>query len=41
MLYVVRHGLTDFENRGRTIGRMDDPLSVEGIEQAKRFADFF
>jgi broad specificity phosphatase PhoE len=35
-LYYVRHGLTDWNMRGRLQGRQDTPLNATGREQAKR-----
>ena len=38
-LFIVRHGLTEANKRGITNGRMDEPLAVEGLDQADRLAD--
>ncbi|MFF2093840.1 histidine phosphatase family protein [Paenibacillus sp. NPDC058174] len=35
MIYVVRHGETDFNKEGRLQGRQGLPLNKNGIEQAK------
>lgn len=37
-LYVVRHGITVWNQEGRVQGHTDVPLSAEGVEQAKRLA---
>jgi|SRR3989344_2826677 len=37
-IYVVRHGLTEFNKREILNGEIDEPLSAEGIEQAKQVA---
>ena len=34
MLYVIRHGQTDWNNKKITMGRKDIPLNEEGIRQA-------
>ncbi|MBO5530802.1 MAG: histidine phosphatase family protein [Bacilli bacterium] len=39
MLYVIRHGKTDWNNRKKTMGRMDLPLCPEGIAQAHEMKD--
>lgn len=37
-LYIVRHGLTDWNQQQRMQGQTDVPLNAEGREQAKRIA---
>ena len=39
MLYVIRQGKTDWNNRKKTMGRMDLPLCPEGIAQAHKMKD--
>lgn len=34
MIYIVRHGQTDYNVEGRYAGRIDVPLNDKGIEQA-------
>lgn len=34
MIYVVRHGKTDWNKEHKTMGRIDIPLNEEGISQA-------
>ena len=38
ILYIVRHGETDFNAQGRYCGSTDIPLNQKGIEQAKQLA---
>lgn len=37
-LYLVRHGVTDWNAEGRLQGQSDTPLAPEGIEQARKLA---
>jgi probable phosphoglycerate mutase len=39
VLYVVRHGETDFNVQGRYCGSSDVPLNKKGLEQAKKLAE--
>ncbi|RXK37272.1 hypothetical protein M231_05414 [Tremella mesenterica] len=39
LLYLVRHGKTDFNNDGLVQGQLDVPLNEEGRGQAKRLAE--
>ncbi|MCL1910681.1 MAG: histidine phosphatase family protein [Leptospirales bacterium] len=41
MIYLLRHGRLPDSCGGKFIGQADIPLSLEGIEQAKRWAAFF
>ena len=34
MLYVVRHGKTDYNKKELIMGRIDKPLNKEGLEEA-------
>lgn len=34
-IYVIRHGLTELNKQNKVNGQIDEPLSSEGIEQAK------
>ena len=36
MIYIVRHGQTDWNLNGRYGGRIDVPLNEQGVEQAKQ-----
>lgn len=36
MLYVVRHGKTDWNNKKITMGKKDIPLNEQGLEDAKK-----
>jgi broad specificity phosphatase PhoE len=38
-LYLVRHGETDWNVKGKIQGRQDIPLNANGIKQAKNMAD--
>ncbi len=38
-LFVIRHGETDFNERGSYLGRIDAPLNAVGIEQAEQLAE--
>lgn len=38
-LYIVRHGVTDWNQQARFQGQSDIPLNAEGEAQAKRIAD--
>lgn len=40
-LFIVRHGVTDWNRAGRAQGTKDIPLNADGIDQAKRFANAF
>ena len=35
-LYIIRHGITDWNKIHKLQGRTDIPLSAEGIEMAKK-----
>lgn len=39
-IFVIRHGQTELNKKGIINGHIDDPLSPEGIEQAKAAAPF-
>jgi len=39
MIYLVRHGQTEFNAEGRFQGHMDSPLSALGVDQAERVGD--
>jgi broad specificity phosphatase PhoE len=39
MIYLVRHGRTEFNAEGRFQGRLDSPLTPLGIEQAGRYGE--
>lgn len=39
MIYIVRHGQTDWNLEGRCQGRIDIELNASGIEQAKKIRD--
>ncbi len=39
VLYVVRHGETDYNKQGKYLGRLDQPLNQVGIDQAKRLSE--
>ena len=39
MLYIIRHGKTDWNNENKLQGKTDIPLNEEGREMAKRAAD--
>lgn len=34
-IYVIRHGLTELNKKKKVNGEIDEPLALEGIEQAK------
>lgn len=34
-IYVIRHGLTELNKKKKINGQIDEPLALEGIEQAK------
>ena len=37
MIYLVRHGRTEFNAEGRFQGQLDSPLTSLGVEQARRY----
>ena len=37
MIYLVRHGQTEFNAQGRLQGHVDSPLTEQGVAQAKAF----
>ena len=39
MLYVVRHGKTDWNDKRITMGCMDIPLCKEGIEESEKMRE--
>jgi broad specificity phosphatase PhoE len=39
MIYLVRHGRTEFNAEGRFQGSLDSPLTPLGIEQARRYGE--
>lgn len=39
MIYLVRHGQTEFNREGRFQGHLDSPLTALGAEQAARIGD--
>lgn len=41
MIWLVRHGQTDFNRDGRLQGRIDSPLTELGLSQAARVGAFF
>lgn len=41
MLYVVRHGETDWNHQRRLQGRLDVPLNETGVAQARALAAYF
>ncbi len=41
MVYLVRHGATEWAANGRHTGRSDIPLTPEGCEQAEQFIPIF
>lgn len=40
-LHLIRHGLTELNREGRYVGRIDEPLSPEGIDAARRRKEAF
>jgi len=40
-LFIVRHGVTDWNRLGRAQGHRDIPLNEDGLDQARRFAATF
>lgn len=41
MIYLVRHGQTEFNAEGRIQGALDSPLTLLGIEQGRRLGRLF
>lgn len=41
MIYIIRHGETDWNVEGRYAGRMNIPLNKKGIEQARKLKEKF
>ena len=41
MLYIVRHGQTDWNTKGIVQGHLDSPLTEEGVRQAKAIGERF
>ena len=41
MLYIIRHGRTDWNDRHKLQGRTDVPLNASGREMAKKAADMY
>lgn len=41
MIYIIRHGKTDWNVEGRYAGRMNIPLNENGIEQARKLKEKF
>ena len=39
MIFLIRHGQTDFNREGRLQGRLDSRLTDEGMAQARRMAE--
>lgn len=39
MIYITRHGQTDWNVRKKVMGKCDEPLNAAGIEQAKSTRD--
>lgn len=39
MIYIVRHGQTDWDVEGRYQGRLDIELNAKGVEQAERIKE--
>ncbi len=40
MIYVVRHGETEWNALNKVLGRTDVPLNERGLEQAKKVAEY-
>jgi len=38
-IFVIRHGETDYNKKGRYLGRTDEPLNILGADQGKKLAE--